>query len=174
MSVRHNAWHDEWFCPTCQAWKPSGAATTRENLDSENPAVLGWPVLLACGREVSAEDDEPQGGPERRRRALHGRAARLPPFGKVSSSNRYQPTRLHRRAPPWGITGAPAILDRHAAPANVSGCLPASWREDCWIARPRRLGPSAISETEMNRPGRTVRAYGWSPAAASHTHTSAP
>jgi hypothetical protein len=73
MSVRSDAWHDvEVFCPACRAWKPSGAATTRENFESENPAVLGGRIVLACGHEVSAEDYEPRLGLDLRRRPLHG------------------------------------------------------------------------------------------------------
>jgi hypothetical protein len=93
--------------PACQAWKPSGAATPRDNFESENPAVLGGRIVLARGREVSAEDDEPRFGPELRRRPLHG------PGGEIASI-RERSLRQTVISPPdgtgargWAITGAP-------------------------------------------------------------------
>jgi hypothetical protein len=64
-SVSLRGWHEvELLCPVCQAWRHTGAATTRENFESHSPAVLGGRVVLPCGHEVTAEDHQARFGPE--------------------------------------------------------------------------------------------------------------
>ena len=51
-------WHEvEVFCPVCQQWRSTGAATTAENMERDTPLVQ-WGdaqgrVRLLCGHEVT-------------------------------------------------------------------------------------------------------------------------
>ena len=49
-------WHTvELLCPIFAAWSQTGAATTKENFESDMPHVLGGRVILSCRHEVTAD-----------------------------------------------------------------------------------------------------------------------
>ena len=60
----HGQWHHvELFCAECDAWRQSGAASTREGFELQGRALVGGRcVLKPCGHLVVAKAEEARFG----------------------------------------------------------------------------------------------------------------